>query len=303
MCLVCASKVASSRNGLKNRLDSAAVSSLRDEIIVIDLADENEKQTGIRHSTKHTNSSTRSAASSLDITLEVHSNENRIDYVTIPKLATSLNALYATYGGLHGLLDEELEFTFKGIELSVEQSPSMLNMRSGDVVKAVIRAKPFKQGSNKRHVHLWVSVNGASDEEFHIQADLPLKSLQGTICEKHNILNRESIVMVIDGAVLDMSESAEFYGLMNEDRINVVLKDFSDPRAVTIQLRFQNGDIESASIVPINKVTTLIQQITKKKSCKTTTFALRIDGETMHGDRCFLDYDIEGGELIEVCTI
>lgn len=39
---------------------------------------------------------------------------------------------------------------------------------------------------------------------------------------------------------------------MNEDRINVVLKDFSDPGAVTIQLRFQNGDIESASIVPVS---------------------------------------------------
>lgn len=89
MCLVCASKVASSRNGLKNRLDGAAVSSLRDEIIVIDLANEDEKQTDIRHSTKHTNSSTRSAASSLDITLEVHSNENRIDYVTIPKVKSA----------------------------------------------------------------------------------------------------------------------------------------------------------------------------------------------------------------------
>lgn len=139
-------------------------------------------------------------------------------------------------------MDEELEFTFKGIELSVEQSPSMLNMRSGDVVKAVIRAKPFKQGSNKRHVHLWVSVNGASDEEFHIQGvrstlninklnlfiviieqDLPLKSLQGTICEKHNILNPEPIVMVIDGDVLDMSESAEVSILITVKHFMIVL--------------------------------------------------------------------------------
>ena len=44
---------------------------------------------------------------------------------------------------------------------------------------------------------------------YVVQKDLPLKQLQETICEKHRILDPSSIVMVIDGEVLDLLESAE----------------------------------------------------------------------------------------------
>nr|CCA28110.1 conserved hypothetical protein [Albugo laibachii Nc14] len=288
------------RNAPKNQ---CAVPSCHDEIIVMDSENEDEEHTCIQQRKKRISSSTQIAVTSPDIVLKIHSVEKRIDHVTIPMHAPSLDALYTVYGDLHGLLIEELQFTYKGVMLTVEQSPSKLKMRSGDVIEATVRPKSLRQVYKKRYVQLWLSVNGTSDEEIHIQADLPLKQLQETICEKHRILDPSSIVMVIDGEVLDLLESAEFYGLMNEDRISVVAKESSDLRAVSIQLRFQNGEIESASVVPIYKVATLMQKLAEQKTCKTTSFALRIDGETMNGDRCFQDYDIEGGELIEVCAI
>ncbi|DBA02136.1 TPA: hypothetical protein N0F65_011203 [Lagenidium giganteum] len=156
------------------------------------------------------------------------------------------------------------------------------------------------QGSKKqRHIRLKLVVHGKRPEIFKIDESTELSKLHASFCRKHNLPNPDDVILNADGRPLNLSETVGSYNFLDQDEITVVLRNYVDPSAIKVQVRYPDKTTEWHDILPSTQVETLVAAIAAKRSVPASAVSLRIDGETMEPKKTFEFYDLEGGELIE----
>lgn len=80
---------------------------------------------------------------------------------------------------------------------------------------------------------------------------LTIEKLRASFCKKHAIEYEDDVVLSALGVKLRLSETIESYGLRDDDEIAVEIDNFVDPSAISVQLRFADGALESHHVVPV----------------------------------------------------
>ncbi|KAG6976066.1 hypothetical protein JG688_00001758 [Phytophthora aleatoria] len=214
------------------------------------------------------------------ITLHIRSNGGAVDEIGIHKMS----------------LD--------GDALPLMGTPASEDLDTGDIVEAKVDFSKQNEANKKKYLRLRLVVFGKRSEVFKIDSTATVAKLHGSYCQKHGITNPGDVVMSIQDQKLQLNERLNFYGLIDNDEISVKVNNYVAPqpqsRTIDLQLRFSEGDPVTHQVVPTSKVEALLVKIANEKQCEVSNISLMIDGEKMAASQTFQDYDLEGGELVEV---
>uniref|UniRef100_H3GKN0 Ubiquitin-like domain-containing protein n=1 Tax=Phytophthora ramorum TaxID=164328 RepID=H3GKN0_PHYRM len=244
----------------------------------------------------------------LRIILHIRSNGGAVDEIPIHTKET-FGKLYTSFCELHGLPQSAVKMSLDGELLSRTGTPAGEDLDSGDLIEAKVDFSKQIEAKKKSYLRLRLVVFGRRSEVFKIDATATVEKLHASYCKRHNISNPSDVVMSLQDQELRLDEHLDYYGLIDHDEISVKIDnndDFVDPpqskkaQTIEIQLRFVEGDLETRQIIPTSKVEVLLAAIAKEKECEASSIFLMIDGEKMAASQTFKNYDLEGGELIEV---
>lgn len=237
------------------------------------------------------------------IILHIRSNGGAVDEIPIYKKET-FDQLYTSFCELHGLPRSAVKMALDGETLPVTGSPASEDLDTGDIIEAKVDFSQQNEANKKKYLRLRLVVFGKRSEVFKIDSTATVAKLHGSYCQRHRIANPDDVAMSIQGQDLELNEKLNFYGLIDNDEISVTVNNHvaSQPqsRTIDIQLRYAKGDPLTHQVVQTSKVQVLLTKIAKEKECEVSSISLMIDGEKMVASQTFKDYDLEGGELIEV---
>ncbi|KAE9002511.1 hypothetical protein PR003_g18862 [Phytophthora rubi] len=237
------------------------------------------------------------------ITLHIRSNGGAVDEIGIHKKET-FDQLYTSFCELHGLPRSAVKMSLDGEPLSLTGTPASEDLDSGDLIEAKVDFSKQNASKMKTYLRLRLVVFGKRSETFKIDSTATVQKLHTSYCTRHGITNPDDVVMSVQDQELRLDQSLNYYGLIDHDEISVKLNSVvaspAKPRTIDIRLRFAEGDPQTHQIIPSSKVEVLIAKIAQEKGCDESSVSLMIDGEEMAASQSFKDYDLEGGELIEV---
>ncbi|KAG2788031.1 hypothetical protein PC129_g4326 [Phytophthora cactorum] len=237
------------------------------------------------------------------ITLHIRSNGGAVDEIGIHKKET-FDHLYTSFCELHGLPRSAIKMSLDGDALPLMGTPASEDLDTGDIVEAKVDFSKQNEANKKKYLRLRLVVFGKRSEVFKIDSTATVAKLHGSYCQKHGITNPDDVVMSIQDQKLQLNEKLNLYGLIDNDEISVKVNNYVAPqpqsRTIDLQLRFSEGDPVTHQVVPTSKVEALLVKIANEKQCEVSNISLMIDGEKMAASQTFHDYDLEGGELVEV---
>ncbi|KAG6623469.1 Ubiquitin domain [Phytophthora cinnamomi] len=237
------------------------------------------------------------------ITLHIRSNGGAVDEIGIHKKET-FDQLYMSFCEIHGLPRSAVKMSLDGEPLSLSGTPESEDLDSGDLIEAKVDFSKQTASKKKTYLRLRLVVFGKRSEVFKIDSSATVEKLHASYCKRHGITNPDDVAMSLQDQELRLEECLHHYGLIDHDEISVkvnsVLPSPAKPHTIALQLRFAEGDPQTHHIIPTSKVQVLMAKIAEEKSCESSSVSLMIDGEEMAASQSFKDYDLEGGELIEV---
>ncbi|ETP43556.1 hypothetical protein F442_09721 [Phytophthora nicotianae P10297] len=237
------------------------------------------------------------------IILHIRSNGGAVDEIAIHNKDT-FEQLYMSFCELHGLPRSVIKMTLDGEALPLTGTPASEDLDTGDIIEAKVDFSKQNEANKKKYLRLRLVVFGKRSEVFKIDSTATVAKLHGSYCQRHGITNPDDVVMGIQDQRLQLSERLNYYGLIDNDEILVKVNNYVAPqpqsRTIDLQLRFPEGDKATHQVVPTSKVEALLVKIATERDCEVSNISLMIDGEKMSASQTFKDYDLEGGELIEV---
>ncbi|RLN58507.1 hypothetical protein BBJ28_00006911 [Nothophytophthora sp. Chile5] len=244
------------------------------------------------------------------ITLHVRSNGGVVDQIPIHKGADSgvvtllfpqndtFATLYTSFCELHGLPQSAVQMSLDGEALSLTGTPLQNDLESGDLIDAKVDFSKQIEAKKKRYLRLRLVAFGKRSELFKIDATETVDKLHASYCKKHNIADPDDVLMLLHDQELRLSERIDFYGLLNDDEISVVVSNAVDSAAIEIQFRYTDGSLETQRTIPNTKVEVLIAKIAKARGCASSKVSLIIDGERMAASQTLKVSERPSGQML-----
>ncbi|RLN87374.1 hypothetical protein BBJ28_00001440 [Nothophytophthora sp. Chile5] len=213
------------------------------------------------------------------ITLHVRPNGGVVDQIPI-HMNDTFATLYTSFCELYGLPQSAVQMSLDGEALSLTGTPLQNDLESGDLIDAKVDFSKQSEAKKKRYLRLRLVAFGKRSELFKIDAvrlspvlgwiHAPLlmlmtsrcpplgnvqtetvDKLHASYCKKHNIADPDDVLMLLHDQELRLSERIDFYGLLNDDEISVVVNNAVNSAAIEIQFRYTDGSLETQRIVPV----------------------------------------------------
>ncbi|TMW62644.1 hypothetical protein Poli38472_005262 [Pythium oligandrum] len=234
------------------------------------------------------------------ITLNVRSNGSTTDEIAIC-MRDTFDVLYERFCDVHGLPRSAVQMSLDGEALRLSDTPESCDLESGDLIDAKVDFSKQDVRNKKQLLRLRLVVRDRRPETFRIDATSTLEKLHASFCKKHQISDPEDVELLsVGGDPLFLSQTIEESGLLDGDEISVEIKNFVDPSAIELRLRFDAKTTTTFHIAPSKKVEDLVRQIAEQRGTQPGLISLQLDGENMDPRSTLQYYDLEGGELIEV---
>ncbi|KDO21638.1 hypothetical protein SPRG_12879 [Saprolegnia parasitica CBS 223.65] len=245
------------------------------------------------------------------------SGSEHTERIRMPQTAT-FETLLTKFCECHDLAPAGVRFVFDGVAIELQDTPERYDLEDNDVVNAIVDfdrayvpssmspAKPVSKSPAKSPakdiIRVKVRRTGGKIEIYRISSSMPVQKLLLSFCNVHK-LSPDHVTLKLLGDTLELDKTVSYYSLDATDVVEAACDQAiaEDPTALGVNLRFlPSTETETFKISTTALVKTLVQKVCAKRHLDPANVRFKIDGEFMHPDQPFSEYDLEGDELIDV---
>ncbi|EQC27295.1 hypothetical protein SDRG_14916 [Saprolegnia diclina VS20] len=244
------------------------------------------------------------------------SGSEQTERIRMPQTAT-FDTLLSKFCECHDLVPAGVRFVYDGVAIELGDTPERYDLEDNDVVNAIVdsaaayvaskspaksMAKSPAKSPAKDIIRVKVRRTGGKIEIYRISSSMPVQKLLLSFCNVHK-LSPDDVTLKLLGDTLELDKPISHYSLDSTDVVEAACDQAiaEDPTAVSVNLRFlPSTETEAFKISTTALVKTLVQKVCAKRHLDPAHVRFKIDGELMHPDQPFSQYDLEGDELIDV---
>ena len=185
------------------------------------------------------------------------------------------------------------ELKFDGQKLDLSKTPAFYDMEDEDMVEATVSFNSARTSTVTIHVRDMTS----KTKVYKIPSTDPLTKL----VRRYSLdMDLEGVTLQHNGRVVDPTQNCERLGLVDTVNLDAVFNTGGKPIDVKLRINGQANDVETLRIQVKGKFQSLMSRLAEKKGVTVDCCKFVIDGEAIRPGSTPEDYDLEGGEMIDV---
>lgn len=183
------------------------------------------------------------------------------------------------------------ELKFDGQKLDLSKTPAFYDMEDEDMVEAAVSA------GSARTVTIHVRDMTSKTKVYQIGRTAPLTKLVSSYCKEFSL---EGLTLQHSGRVVDPTQNCERLGLVDTVYFDAVFNTGDKPIDLKLRINGKANDVETLRIQLKGKFQSLMSRLAEKRGVTVDCCTFVIDGEAIGPGSTPEDYDLEGGEMIDV---